>query len=130
MNKTFKKEAMKVFYVAAFLFITIFFILPYLVQTSTYFHEKAHQKALDKHEIENSYKINLLNTIHNFYNPNVNKLGVTNFNLHEYYKLGKFQRAEINIAGITSDLRFLFLISIYLVFVVYLLIGLFLKIRL
>jgi len=111
------KEAYKIFYVAAFLFITIFFILPYLVQVSTYFHEKGHQSTLDKYGVENSYRVNLLSTIHNFYNPNVQKLGVTKFDIDSYSKLNKFKKAEINLAGITSDLKFLFLISIYLVFV-------------
>lgn len=117
MKKWYKKEGYKVFYVAAFLFITIFFVLPYLVQVSTYFHEKGHQAALDKYDIDNSYKVNLLTTIHNFYNPNVKKLGVTRFDIDSYSRLNKFQKAEINIAGIVSDLRFLFLISIYLVLV-------------
>ena len=94
-----------------------FFILPYLVQISTYFHEKGHQSVLDKYDVDNSYRINLLTTIHNFYNPNVKKLGVTKFDTDVYNKLGKFPKAEIHIAGVLSDLRFLFLISIYLVFV-------------
>ncbi len=114
MDKEFKKELWLIFNVAAFLFITIFFILPYLVQTSTYFHEKAHQRALDKYNIKNSYKLNLLETIPNFLNPKVNKLGVTRFDLEAYKKLDKLKKADINIAGIVSDLRFLFLISIYL----------------
>ena len=117
MNKWFKSEGYKVFYVASFLFITIFFILPYLVQISTYFHEKGHQSVLDTYDVDNSYRINLLTTIHNFYNPNVKKLGVTKFDTDVYNKLGKFPKAEIHIAGVLSDLRFLFLISIYLVFV-------------
>jgi hypothetical protein len=91
--------------------------LPYLVQISTYFHEKGHQSVLDRYDVDNSYKINLLTTIHNFYNPNVKKLGVTKFDTEAYGKLGKFQKAEVHIAGVLSDLRFLFLISIYLVFV-------------
>jgi len=117
MDKEVKKQVWKVFTVASFLFITIFFILPYLVQVSTYFHEKGHQKALDKYNIENSYSVNLLETIHNFYNPNVKKLGVTKFDLDAYNELGRYEKAEINIAGIVSDLRFLFLIGIYLSFV-------------
>jgi len=117
MDKEVKKQVWKVFSVASFLFITIFFILPYLVQTSTYFHEKGHQKSLDKYNVENSYTVNLLETIHNFYNPHVDKLGVTRFDLDAYNKLGRYQKAEINIAGIVSDLRFLFLIGIYLSFV-------------
>ena len=116
LSKDFKKEAWKVFYVASFLFITIFFILPYLVQISTYFHEKGHQKILDRYGVANSYQLNLLETIHNFYNPHVKKLGVTKFDVNSYIKLDKYQKAEIHIAGIVSDLRFLFLISIYLVF--------------
>ncbi|MEK6914640.1 MAG: hypothetical protein AABW83_03230 [Nanoarchaeota archaeon] len=117
MNKKFKKEVMKIFYIASFLFITIFFILPYLVQISTYFHEKSHQKILDKYNVENSYHLDLLSTIHNFYNPNVVKLGATRFDINAYNKLDKYKKAEINIAGVISDLKFLFLISIYLTFV-------------
>ena len=117
MEKEVKQEIWKIFSVASFLFITIFFILPYLIQTSTYFHEKGHQKALSRYSIENSYSFNLLDTIYNFYNPNVKKLGVTKFDLQAYKELDKYKRAEINIAGILSDLRFLFLIAIYLTFI-------------
>lgn len=117
MDKHLKKEVWKVFSVASFLFITIFFILPYLVQVSTYFHEKAHVAALNKYGVENLYKVNLLETIPNFFNPRVEKLGVTMFNLAQYRRLEPVQRLEINIAGIISDLRFLFLIGIYLTFV-------------
>ena len=117
MDSELKKEVWKVFSVASFLFITIFFILPYLVQVSTFFHEKGHQKALTKYSIENSYSFNLLETIPNFYNPRVDKLGVTRFNLQDYLALDKLKRTEVNIAGIVSDLRFLFLIAIYLALV-------------
>lgn len=117
MEEEVKKEIWKIFMIASFLFITIFFILPYLVQVSTFFHERAHQKQLDKYGVENSYKLNLLDTIPNFYNPNVQKLGVTRFDLDAYTKLDKFEKADINVAGIVSDLRFLFLIGIYLSFV-------------
>jgi len=117
MDDVFKREFMKIFYVAGFLFITIFFVLPYIVQVSTYFHEKGHQNALSKYGVQNSYTINLLNTIHDFYNPNVQKLGVTKFDLAAYYALNKFQKAEVNLAGIISDLRFLFLIGVYLAMV-------------
>ena len=116
MDKVVKRELWKIFSVASFLFITIFFILPYLVQVSTYFHEKGHVKYLTKYDVENEYKMNLLETIPNFYNPRVEKLGVTKFNLQQYKALGKQERFEINIAGIISDLRFLFLIGIYLTF--------------
>jgi len=117
MDKKIKEEIWKIFCVASFLFITIFFILPYLIQISTFFHERAHQKALDKYDIENVYSFNLLETIPNFFNPQVQKLGVTRFDLDKYLGLGKYERTEINIAGIVSDLRFLFLIAIYLSFV-------------
>ena len=104
----------KIFMIAAFLFITIFFILPYLIQVSTFFHERGHQNALTKYGIENTYSLNLLETIPNFFNPRVTKLGVTRFDLDAYKRLNKFQRTEVNIAGIVSDLRFLFLIGVYL----------------
>jgi len=117
MDKQIKEDIWRVFMVASFLFITIFFILPYLIQISTFFHERGHQKALDSYNIENTYQFNLLETIPNFFNPNVKKLGVTRFDLDAYKALGKYERTKINIAGIVSDLRFLFLIGIYLTFI-------------
>jgi len=109
----FHVDFMKLFYVASFLFITIFFILPYLVQISTYFHEKGHQQALDKFHVPNAYRLNLLETIPAFFNPGVSKLGVTTFDTTAYNKLDSYQKAEVNLAGIVSDLRFLFLIGAY-----------------
>ena len=117
MDKQTKKEIWKIFMIASFLFITIFFILPYLIQISTFFHEKGHQGVLDKYDIKNTYQMNLLETIPNFFNPQVQKLGVTRFDLSAYKALDKYQRTEVNIAGIISDLRFLFLIGIYLTLV-------------
>ena len=117
MKKEVKQEIWKIFMVASFLFITIFFVLPYLIQISTYFHEKGHQRVLDKYGVENTYQFNLLDTIPNFFNPKVTKLGVTRFDLDAYKALDKYKRTEVNIAGIVSDLRFLFLIAIYLTFV-------------
>ena len=66
MDEELKKEVWRVFSVASFLFITIFFILPYLIQISTYFHVKAHMDSLGKYGIESSYSFNLLETIPNF----------------------------------------------------------------
>lgn len=109
-----KKEVRKIFNVSAFLFVSIFFILPYLTQVSTYFHERGHMRALEKYGVESSYEPNLLSAIPNFFNPNVEKLGVTRFSLSEYSKLGPYQKAEVNLAGIVSDLTFLLLIGVYL----------------
>jgi hypothetical protein len=117
MDIELKKELWKTFSVGSFLFVSIFFVLPYLVQISTYFHEKGHQDALTNAGIENSYFLNLLETIPNFFNPRVDKLGVTRFDLDAYNNLDKFKRTDVNVAGIVSDLRFLFLIGIYLSFV-------------
>lgn len=117
MGDTFKKEAWKVGKVAIFLGVTIFLVLPYLIQISTFFHEKGHQNTLTKYGIKNSYQLNLLKTIPNFFNPKENKLGVTKFDLEAYKALDKYKRTEINIAGIISDLRFLFLIGFYLALV-------------
>ncbi len=114
MGETFRKEAWKVGKVAIFLIITIFLVLPYLIQVSTFFHERGHQKVLTKYGIKNSYQFNLLETIPNFFNPKQDKLGVTRFDLQGYKALDKYKRTETNIAGIISDLRFLFLIGFYL----------------
>lgn len=117
MDKEVKRQVLKVFYAASFLFISIVFVLPYLVQVTTYFHEKGHIDALTKYSIRSYYYVNLLETIPNFFNPQVGKLGVTKFDFNAYTKLDKYQRTEINTAGIISDLKFLFLIGIYLSFV-------------
>lgn len=117
MDDKIKKEVFKVFYTASFLFITIFFILPYLIQVSTYFHEKGHVNVLTKYNVESSYSFNLLETVPNFFNPRVDKLGVTRFDLEAYKRLNKTQKADVNVAGIVSDLRFLFLIGTYLAMV-------------
>lgn len=114
-KRIFGEESWKVLSVASFLFVTIFFVLPYLIQVSTYFHEKGHQDALDKYDVENSYSFNLLNTIPNFYSPRVSKLGVTKFDLKNYNNLSPNNKTQINMAGVISDLRFLFLIGMFLV---------------
>jgi len=114
MDEQIKKEVKKILWVALFIFVTIIVVLPYLVQISTYFHERAHQRALDKYAVKNYYMINLLTTIPNFYNPEAEALGVTKFNLDEYRKLSRYQKTEVNIAGIVADLRLLFLVAVYL----------------
>ncbi len=116
MDKEIKKQVLRVFYSASFLFISIVFVLPYLVQITTYFHEKAHIDALNKYEIRNYYQVNLLETIPNFFNPKVGRLGVTKFDFDKYQKLSIYEKAEINLAGIISDLKFLFLVGVYLSF--------------
>lgn len=117
MGDIFKKEAWKIIKVALFLLITIFLVLPYLIQISTFFHERGHQKILSKYDVKNSYHLDLLRTIPNFFNPKEGKLGVTKFDLEAYKQLDKYKRTEVNIAGIISDLRFLFLIGFYLALV-------------
>jgi len=117
MKEKVKKEFLKIFYVASFLFITIFFILPYLIQLSTFFHEKSHQKILTKYGVSNTYNINLIETIPNFFNPTMDKLGITKFDFDTYNRLDKSSKADIHIAGVISDLTFLFLISTYLAIV-------------
>lgn len=114
MKEETKKEVWKVCKVVFFLFISIVFILPYLVQVSTYLHEKAHMRNLNKYDVKNGYEANLLSTIPSFFNPKNEALGVTRFNFAEYLKLDKYQRTDVHVAGIVSDLRLLFLVGIYL----------------
>lgn len=114
MDDYLKKEIWKVFCVASFLFISIFFVLPYLIQINTYFHEKSHQEALLKYGIKSEYDFNFISVIPNFFDSSKNILGSVIFNINDYEKLDKYQRADINLAGVVSDLRFLFLIGIFL----------------
>jgi hypothetical protein len=117
MQKEVKKEVWRVGKVAIFLLVSIVVVLPYLVQVSTYFHEEAHVKVLDKYKIRNYHGVDLLRTIPNFFNPEVKRLGVTKFDYGQYRKLDRYKKAELHIAGVVSDLKFLFLIGIYLSFV-------------
>jgi hypothetical protein len=117
MDELWKKEVFKILSIGLFLFVTIFVLLPYLVQISTYFHEKGHQNALKAYGVKSHYYPDLVKTIPNFFNPKQEKLGVTTFNMADYRALDKFERTDVNVAGIISDLRFLFLIAVYLSFV-------------
>ncbi len=114
MQEETKEEVWKVTKVILFLFVSIFIILPYLVQVSTFFHERAHQRNLDKYSVKNDYEANLFSTIPSFFNPKTEALGVTRFNFAQYLQLDKYQRTEVNIAGIVSDLRLLILAGVYL----------------
>jgi hypothetical protein len=110
----FKEDIKKLLEISIFLLVSVVFILPYLIQISTFFHEKAHVNTLEKYGIKSDYNVDWLRVIPNFYNPNVEKLGVTSFDVADYKKLNKYQRTEVNLAGIISDLKFLFLIGVYL----------------
>ncbi|MGV8152394.1 MAG: hypothetical protein ACP5OG_04885 [Candidatus Nanoarchaeia archaeon] len=114
MEEGLKRAIKRIFYTFGFLFITVFFILPYLVQISTYFHEIGHVKTLEKYGVKANYRMNLLDTIPNFIDPSVEKLGVTTFDLNEYKKLDSFKKTDVNVSGINSDLTILFLLCIYL----------------
>ena len=103
MQEDTKKEAWKAAKVILFLAVSIFIILPYLVQVSTFFHEKAHMRNLDKYGVKNGYEANLFSTIPSFFNPKTEALGVTRFNFAEYVKLDKYQRTEVNMAGGGSE---------------------------
>ena len=89
MQEDTKKEAWKAAKVILFLAVSIFIILPYLVQVSTFFHEKAHMRNLDKYGVKNGYEANLFSTIPSFFNPKTEALGVTRFNFAEYLKLDR-----------------------------------------
>ncbi len=116
MKRGMSRESWRVIKVGLFLLVTILIVLPYLVEISTFFHEEAHVEILAKYGIKNYHGTNILMTIPNFFNPRVQKLGVTKFDYEQYKKLGPYQKTEVHIAGIISDLKFLFLIGIYLSF--------------
>lgn len=111
-----KREVWKVLKVAIFLFASIVIILPYLVQISTYFHERAHQKILSRYGVNNYYDANLVTTIPDFFVPESEALGTTSFNFGQYAEMDKYQKIELHTSGVISDLWFLFFISLLLVF--------------
>lgn len=114
MNEGVKKDVLTVVYTAIFLAFSIVIVLPYMVQFSTYMHERAHYKMLISYGVQAETPLDLLMTIPNFFNPNTQQLGVTRFSMEQYNKLDKFQRAKVNTAGIVSDLVVLSFIGLYL----------------
>jgi hypothetical protein len=114
MREEVKKDVLTVVYSALFLAISIGFILPYMVQFSTYMHERAHYTVLKSYGVDATISLDLLGTIPNFFNPKTEQLGVTRFSLEQYRQLDKFQRTKVNTAGIVSDLVVLSFAALYL----------------
>lgn len=109
----------KILYAVIFFSLTIIFILPYLIQISIYFHEKAHHDTLSNLGIKSSLEVDWTRTILNFYSKigKAESLGVTKFNFNDIKALNPIQIKEFYTAGIISDLKFLLLLSIYLIFI-------------
>jgi len=114
MKKEVKEREVIILKVALFLFISIAIVLPYLVQFSVYFHERGHLVTFGKYHVNASYEADYTFTIYNFYFGDVGELGRVDYNPEQYARLGKYQKAEINIMGIVSDIEFLILIVIFI----------------
>jgi hypothetical protein len=114
MREEVKKDVMTVVYTVIFLLVSIVIVLPYMVQFSTYMHERGHYKALKSYGLNAEIYLDVVNTIPTFFNPNTEKLGVTRFSLTQYQQLDKWQRTQVNIAGIVSDLVILSFVGLYL----------------
>ncbi len=114
MREEVKKDVLTVVYSALFLVISIAVVLPYLVQFSTYMHERAHYTMLESYGVDATISLDLISTIPDFFNPKTEKLGVTRFSLEQYRQLDKYQRTKVNTAGIVSDLVVLSFAALYL----------------
>jgi len=114
MRNEVRKDVLTVIYTIIFLFVSIVIVLPYMVQFSTYMHERAHYKALISYGLYAEIDIGFLTTIPDFFNPSTEKLGVTRFSLEQYKTLDKYQRAAVNTAGIVSDMVVLSFLGLYL----------------
>jgi len=114
MRDEVRKDVLTVVYTIIFLFVSIFIVLPYMVQFSTYMHERAHYKALTSYGLYAEIDLDVISTIPNFFNPKTEKLGVTRFSLEQYKTLDKYQRAVVNTAGIVSDMVILTFLGLYL----------------
>ncbi|OGJ16865.1 hypothetical protein A3K73_08950 [Candidatus Pacearchaeota archaeon RBG_13_36_9] len=114
MREEVKKDVLTVVYSALFLLFSIVVVLPYMVQFSTYMHERAHYTILKSYGVDAAISIDLLGTIPDFFNPKTEKLGVTRFSLDQYRQLDKVQRTKVNTAGIVSDLVVLSFAALYL----------------
>jgi len=112
MKKEAKKNLIKILKVAAFLALSIIIVLPYLIQFSVYFHEKAHLDVFERYSVNAVYKADFKTTIYNFYFGDVGNLGHVDYDETQYNRLGKYQKAEINLAGLISDIEFLIIIVI------------------
>jgi hypothetical protein len=89
---------------------SVFLILPYLSLISTWGHEEAHVVAFAKYGIESSYTPDIIGQIPNFYGPlskRISVYGTTYVNSTLYSQLNNSARAEVNMAGTSSDLNFL-----------------------
>ncbi len=109
-----RKDVLTVLYTVIFLFVSIFVILPYMVSSSTYLHERAHYKVLTSYGLYAEIDLDLVRVVPNFFSTKSEKLGVTRFSLEQYKLLDKYQRTKVNIAGIVSDLWVLFFLALYL----------------
>ncbi len=114
MREEVKKDVLTVVYTVIFLLVSIVVILPYMVQFSTYMHERAHYQTLLSYGLYAEIHLDVLGTIPTFFNPKTEKLGVTRFSLDQYKQLDKWQRTQVNIAGIVSDLIILSFMGLYL----------------
>jgi hypothetical protein len=114
MKKEVKERIFRVLFVALFLTVSIVVVLPYLVQISVYFHERAHLDALTNYHVDASCKASYVSTIYNFYFGDTGELGSVSFDQDQYNKLGKYQKTEIHLAGMVSDVQFLIFIVIFI----------------
>jgi len=114
MNEKVKKDILTVVYSALFLAVSIFIVLPYMIQFSTYMHERAQYIILKSYGIDATVSLDLISTIPDFFNPKTEKLGKAHFNLEQYLQLDKFQRTKVNTAGIVSDMVILSFAGLYL----------------
>jgi len=106
------------------MFLSFFIIIPYLSLISTWSHENAHSVVFSKYGIKSSYNPDILMQIPNFYGNFIGykdyiTFGKTTFDSEskqKYLELSNDSKAEINLAGTSSDLNFLYFILFSLVF--------------
>ncbi len=107
------KKRIKELVIALTLFIVTF---PFIFYIETYFHETAHLKKFREYNISAEYvpEINPIKIILNFYSGgfSIKPFAKTTFNVTQMLQLNKWQKKEICMAGIYSDLFIAFIVLI------------------
>ncbi len=118
MNQfTIKQLQINFLFVIILIVLSSLILIPLLSAFSTYNHEMAHVKALNKYGITASYQLNLNQYIKTFYKFQLKpySAGTTYVKSEDLNKLTLEQKREVLMAGIKSDLIIIYLIAFLII---------------
>jgi hypothetical protein len=110
-----KLEARTLFAIGL-IFLSFLLLIPFLTFESTYSHEQAHVKVSNKYGIQADNSLTLRQYLINFYKFKLKPYssGITYVQTKDLNELSLNQKREVLMAGIKSDLIFIYLISFIL----------------